>query len=290
MCLGGGAFRACWSSEWLARCAVACSEDIIANAAATQGFAATTRVHDDEEEAWSEIISSVGSGLPLLTCGLAGRVDWTVIAGYEEEPRTLLFKGRQNESPETHAHKFESWRGWTYGGDGQMPLTTLKRVGRVMDDVDAFRANLERAVRFDGEGDFEIRDMAGRVVRFHSGARAYTAWADDVLSMAAGGESEKYAERARLTGLNVAAIIDARRAAIADMEKFKRRGTRQIYDLTVAADRYAREVLALQEAATLAPETSKIKECSAAIQRAGEEEGKAVAALSRVLKQLPIPK
>jgi len=290
MCLGGGAFRACWSSEWLERCTVACSEDIVANAAATQGFTATTRMLRDEEEAWREIVSSVDSGLPLLTCGLADRSDWAVIIGYEEGPRMLLLNGRQNEPPDTHAEKFEAWMGWTYNGDGQMPLITLKRIGRVMDDIDAFRANLERAVRFDGEGEFEIRDVTGRATRFHSGARAYMVWADDVLKMAAGWGIEKHVERARLISLNTAAIIDARRAAIADMERFKRRGTRQIYDLTVAADRYAREILALQEAAALAPDASKLKECSAAIRHAGEEEGKAVAALSRVLRQLPSPK
>lgn len=287
MCLGGGAFRACWNAQWATRSAVACSEDVVATAAATQGFAATTQMNEELEDVWSAIVSSIDSGVPLLTCGLAGSPEWAVIVGYEERPRTVLYKCRPDASQEIGLRDFGGWEGWTHTGNGRMPLTTLRRVGKVVGDVEAFKASIGRAVRFAGEGEFSIRDASGREMRFSSGASCFSTWAADVLRMSEGVDEAGFNARLTVIDLNVRAIVDARRAATGCLEKFKRRGTHQIYDLTVAADRYARVVAALQEAGSALSGKAKAGECSAAIQRAGEEEGKAVAALSRAMKELP---
>ena len=304
MFLGGGAFRISWSRDWLEESAVACSEDIVANAAASQGFVAETRMHDDPEVAWTRIKDSIDSGIPLLTSGIQSPLEWAVIIGYEEGPRRLVLRGFSDSAPEPSVRQFEDWEGWTYQGTGKVPLTSLRRVGKVVEDDRAVPAALERAMSFALEGEFVFGGGSAGGKPYYSGARAYTELVEAIPSISEGVAAEILGERVRVLDVVLRAVIDAREAAMDYLEVIKRRGAKnQIYDATVAVDRYAREVKALEgargelawssdkpamdaqkEAAAAVGDKAKRERCAAGIGKAMEEEGKAVAALSRVLR------
>jgi hypothetical protein len=307
MFLGGGAFRISWSRDWLAESAVACSEDIVANAAASQGFVAETRMHGDPESAWTRIRESIDAGISLLTSGIQSPLEWAAIIGYEEDPRRLVLRSYSDSTPEPSVRQFEAWEGWTYQGEGKIPLTTLRRVGKVVEEDRAVPAALERAMRFALEGEFTFGGGSTGPQSFYSGAKAYSELVEDIPAISEGVKAEILGERVRVLNLVLRAVIDAREAAVDYLEVIKRRGAKnQIYDATVAVDRYAREVRALEgalgelpwpseepladasrEAAAAAGDKARRERCAASIERAMEEEGKAVAALSRVLRLFP---
>lgn len=282
MFLGGGAFRISWSSQWTSEAAFACGEDIIANAARSQGCTATSQFPASLEETWKMITASIEAGTPPLTSGALSRSDWAVIVGYEDSPRRLLLRDLPTQSVEPVAKTFEEWRGWTYAGGGKFPLITLKRVGKVMDDIQATAEALDRAVRFNREVEFTMRGGDGSEMQFYSGARAYQEFARSAATIAVGANGEALAARLALMNLTIKTIIDARKSAIENLEVVKRRGSRQTYDMTVAVDRYASEVAVLEQALMIGG-SSVIAD---AITVAGEEDNKAVAALWRVLKKL----
>jgi len=304
MFLSGGAFRIGWSREWLAESAVACSEDIVANAAASQGFVAETPKYEDQDSAWAGIKASIDAGIPLLTSGMQSRTEWAVIIGYEEEPRRLVVRSYSDRTPEPRVRHFEEWEGWTYQGFGKFPLTSLRRVGKVAEENRAVPEALERAVRFALEGEFTFSGGSTGPHSFFSGAKAYSELIEAIPAISDGVEAGGLGERVRVLNLVFRAVIDARGAAMDYLEIVKRRGAKnQIYDATVAVDRYGREVKALEgaigelpwafdrlpvdaatEAVAVAGDKARRERCAASIETAMEEEGKAVAALSRVLR------
>lgn len=307
MFFGGGAFRVSWSRDWLEDSAVACSEDVVANAAASQGFVAETRMHGDPEVAWTRIRESIDAGIPLLTSGIQSPLEWAVIIGYQEEPRKLVLRGYSNSSLEPSIRQFEAWEGWTYQEKGSIPLTGLRRVGKVVEHDRSVPAALERAVRFALEGEFTFGGGSTGQQSFYSGATAYSELVEAIPAISDDAVAEDLGERVRVLNLVLRAVIDAREAAMDYLEVIKRRGAKvQIYDATVAVDRYGREVRALEsalgelpwpsdkpladasrEAAAAAGDKARRERCAASIERAMEEEGKAVAALSRVLRLFP---
>lgn len=281
MCLGGPAFRAVWGENWSESSPFTYNEDAIANIATMQGFSATTKSYVDEDEAWRTISQSIDSGMPLLTCGIRRLADWAVIVGYEDNPRRLLFLdmvGEQNQPVKTD---FASWSGWTYSGHSKLPLTILKRIGKVTDSMTALKMTLERAVRIANEPAFKVREVDGSHGLYHSGIEAYRQWAEDAMSMAVGTDEEGLDRRLHISLDNIKALIDARQTATAYLERIKRRGSRQIHDAAIAIDRFGREVVALEEA--LESRTSKHVK---AIETAGKEYSNAIAALGRTLKPL----
>jgi hypothetical protein len=307
MFLCGGAFRISWSRDWLEESAVACSEDIVANAAASQGFTAETRTHTDPGLAWTRVRESIDAGIPLLTSGIQSPFEWAAIVGYDEDPRRLVLRSYSDSTPEPSVRPFASWDGWTYQGEGRIPLTSLRRKGKVVEDDRAVPAALERAVRFALEGEFEFGSWSTVPHSFYSGAKAYSELAEAIPGISEGVKAEDLGERVRILNLVLTAVIDAREAAMDCLEVIKRRGAKnQIYDATVAVDRYAREVralesalrelpwssdrtatVALKEASVAAGDKGRRERCAASIENAMDEEGKAVAALSRVLRLFP---
>lgn len=307
MFFGGGAFRISWSRDWFQESAVACSEDVVANAAASQGFVAETRMHSDLEAAWAGIRESIDAGIPLLTSGIQSPLEWAVIVGYQEEPRRLILRGYSNSSLEPSIKQFEAWEGWTFQEKGSIPLTRLRRIGKVVEHDRSVPAALERAVRFALEGEFKFGGGSTGSRSFYSGATAYSEMMEAILAISEGAVAEDLGERVRVLNLVLRAVIDAREAAMDYLEVIKRRGANNlIYDATVAVDRYGREVRALEsasgempwsadkpvpdalkEAAVIAGEKVRRERCAASIERAMDEEGKAVAALSRVLRLFP---
>lgn len=302
MFLGGGAFRIAWGKDWQVLSAVACGEDVLANAAGTQGFSSETSIDQDAEQVWKGITESIESGVPVLTCGILGQGEWAVIIGYDETPQKLYLRTCLDSPPEPIAAVFKPWRGWTYKGEGTRPIVILKRIGKVMEENRAVPAALERAVRFAEESEFTFNGEA-----YFSGPRAYSEMAGFARDMREGADAGDVGERVRILNLVISAVIDARHAAIDHLEVVKRRrARRQIYDATVAADKYAREIReleaaraelpwradkpldeALAEAAALAGDGHRRERCAASIWRAGEEEGMAVAAISRILRMYP---
>ncbi len=302
MFLGGGAFRIAWGGDWPALNAVACGEDVLANAADTQGFAAETLIGRKTEQVWARIAESIESGIPILTCGILEEGEWAVIIGYDEIPQRLCLRTCLDSSPEPTQAEFRSWRGWTYKGEGANPVVILRRTGRVMEENKAIPAALERAVRFAEESEFTFNGET-----YFSGPRAYSEMAGSIRDIRDGVDAAGTGERVRVLNLTIGAVIDARHAAIDHLEVIKRRGARQqIYDATVAVDKYAKEIReleaamaelpwhhdkprgeALREAASMAGDDRRRDRCAASIWKAGEEEGMAVAALSRILRSYP---
>lgn len=308
MVLGGAAFKVHWNPDWTADAAHRSSEDYVGLAAAALGFQVESHVDRDLGDVWGALTGSIDAGVPALACGIVPPEEFTVVAGYADDPRRVYLRTYFDSGPGYREARLEPWEGWLATASGANALVVLQRVGRTRDEIPALREALERAVRHWNEAPIEpstIEESPGTSAMV-AGERAYTQWGEAIRSLPADEAVLKAAAFA--SALNLTALISGRRGAVAYFEGAKGRIVPKLHDLGTAADKFGRSAEALQDAATriaypfgLADDRSFLDvvermadpsvrtKVAEDLERARVEDGWAMAALGRIAARLGNP-